>query len=1156
MKNLALALSALVLAGIIGFLYFDQPQHPNRLTELRKKTIRTSAEMAELRTLSRIEKRASGWAKPDKPEEFVTYYNVIRTAEGEISPSYAANYRLEELAKAKISAKKSFHKKGSSLTWTERGPWNNGGRTRGLLIDPDDNTHSTWFAGSVGGGIWKTTNSGDSWVDITPDLPNIAVTSLAMPASNPQVIYAGTGEGFGNFDAIKGDGIFKSTDKGQTWIQLSSTAKNTAFSYVNRIIVDPDNADILIVATRSGIYRTENGGESFAQVYSNSNSTLQIVVQESNFNIQYAAVDGFGVVRSVDGGKTWLAKGTGLPAGGRIEISVTALDTALIYASVESGTESDLYRSVNAGQSWSFVGIVTGYESWLGEQGWYDNTITVHPFNKNSIYVGGIDLYRIDIGASTKQTKLTHWYEGTGLPYVHADKHGLYTAILNESAKTFRLISTNDGGVEYSDDEGITWNKTLNGYLTTQFYGADKAPGSDRYFGGTQDNGSWLSPLWTSVTNNWETPLGGDGFASVWHHQNPNKLMGSLYNNILYRSSDGGNSWEEMSGVPQTGPFVTWIGESNIDPDLVFVFNGEGAYRTDNFGDTWDLIPIKSNWGFNGTSGKIEISKHNPQIVWAGIGMNTGTTPRSLQVSVDGGLSFTAVPNFANIGYLSGLATDPLRDSVAYAMFSVSGLAKVLKTENLGKTWTDLSKFSGGVSQNGFPNVATYSLVVMPHNPSEIWVGTEIGLFISTDAGATWSYSDNGFPAVAIWDMKIVDDQVVVATHGRGLWTATIPELLTVPLPQAIKAPRILAANPDFKGQIKVSLNLPETYDSTFIFVNSAKFLKLPDGGPRNVTVVLNDLPEGIVSIQVSGFKNNWNYRSSVAKAAKINLLEPVSSYTSNMNESADFSNFVVSQTNGSSDFIHQKPTGYLDKGLSTRHPYSENSEKTALLKVPVIIKGGESILKFKNIAIVETGEPGSVYGDEDFYDYVIVEGTKNGFKWLPLGNGYDASKYPEWLSHYNNNPGGTPSKDLFKTEAYNLLSVFAPGDTVVLRWRLFSDPYTAGWGWIIDDIEIQGTLVSVDEEGVVPIEFSLAQNYPNPFNPTTAVSYTVAQQGLVYLSVYDALGRQIETLVNQQQTPGSYTVHFNGEGKSSGIYFVKMTASGFTSTRKMMLLK
>ncbi|MCA0445898.1 MAG: T9SS type A sorting domain-containing protein [Bacteroidetes bacterium] len=1156
MKNLAIALSALVLAAIIGFLYVDQSQHPNRLTELRKKTIRTSAEMAELRTLSKIEKRAAGWAKPDKPEEFVTYYNVIRTAEGETSPSYAANYRLEELAKAKVSAKKSFSKKGSSVTWTERGPWNNGGRTRGLIIDPADNTHSTWFAGSVGGGIWKTTNAGESWTDITPELPNIAVTTLAMPASNTQVIYAGTGEGFGNFDAIKGDGIFKSTDKGQTWVQLASTAKNAVFSYVNRIIVDPDNADVLVVATKTGIYRTENGGESFTEVFKNASSTLQIVAQESDFNYQYAAVDGFGVVRSVDGGKTWLAKGTGLPAGGRIEISVTPLDTALIYASVEAGVESDLYRSVNKGKSWSFVGITDGYTSWLGEQGWYDNTITVHPFNKNIVYVGGIDLYRIDISASTKQTKLTHWYEGAGYPYVHADKHGLYTVILDEDAKTFRLISTNDGGVEYSDDEGITWNKTLNGYLTTQFYGADKAPGSDRYFGGTQDNGSWLSPLWTSVTNAWETPLGGDGFASVWHHKDPNKLMGSIYNNIIYRSEDGGVSWEEMSGVPQTGPFVTWIGESNIDPDLVFVFNAEGAYRTDNFGDTWALTPIKTNWGFNGTSGKIEISKHNPQIVWAGIGMNTGTTPRSLQVSVDGGLSFTAVPNFSNIGYLSGLVTDPLKDSTAYAMFSVSGQPKVLKTDNLGKSWTDLSKFSGGVSQNGFPNVATYCLAVMPHNPSEIWVGTEIGLFISMDAGATWSYSDNGFPAVAIWDMKIVDDQVVMATHGRGIWTATIPELLTVPLPAAIKAPRILSANPNFSGQIKLSMMIPETYDSTIVYVNSAKYLQLPDEGPREVTLLMNDLPEGQVSIQVSGYKNNWNYRSSVAKAAKITLLAPAASYTSNMNETADYSNFIVSFTNNATDFIHQKPNGYPNKGLTTRHPYSENSQKTAMLKVPIVLKQGESILKFKDIAIVETGEPGSVYGDEDFYDYVIVEGTKDGTNWLPLGDGYDASRYPDWLNQYNTASSATPSKDLMKTETYDLLSVFAPGDTIVLRWRLFSDPYTTGWGWFIDDIEIQGTLVSVDDEQAVPFEFSLAQNYPNPFNPSTAVTYTVAKPGLVYLSVYDALGRQVETLVNKQQTAGSYTVHFNGEGKSSGIYFVKMTSGGFTSTRKMMLLK
>ncbi len=1145
--------------ALAGYFYFSPSGGPDRLTELQKKKILTTAEMKELRTLSRIEKRKNGWAKPDKPDEFITALTALKTAPDQSEPGYAPNYRMTELTLARNRMQKAKYSKSaaSSATWIERGPWNNGGRTRGLLIDPDDASHNTWFAGSVGGGIWKTTDAGVTWNDLSSAFPNLAVTALAMPASSPSVIYAGTGEGFGNVDGIKGDGIFKSVDKGQNWTQISSTAGNTNFQFVNRIIADPNDANVVLAATNKGIFRTTDGGGSFSQVYTNANRTQQIVHQASNFKIQYAAVNRVGVIRSTDGGQTWSSPGSGIAASGRIEIAVTPLDTALVYAVVEADTASVLYRSTNAGQTFTKIPVSFGYQSWLGAQGWYDNTLTVHPYDSNILYVGGIDLHRLVVsGNSAKQTKLTHWYEGAGYPYVHADKHGLYTVKLNESAKTFRLISTNDGGVEYSDDAGVTWKKTLNGYLTTQFYGVDKAPGSDEYFAGSQDNGTWLVTNWTSIQSTWADPLGGDGFASVWHHGDGNKVMGSLYNNILYRSVDRGENWEEMNGIPQDGPFITWIGESNIDPDLLFVLTGSGVYRTDNFGDSWNKVTISGGWGFTGTAGKVEISRHNPQIVWAGHGMNTGTTPRQIMVSVDGGNSFSVTKNFASIGLLSGLASHPLQDSTAFALFSVAGQAKVLRTKDLGQTWTDLSKFSGGKSQNGFPDVATYSLVVMPHNPSEIWAGTEIGIFVSTDEGATWNLLQNGLPSVSVWDMKVVDDQVVIATHGRGVWTATIPELASVPLPTLVKAPRLNSASPDFSGNLNLQISFREKYDSVVVFANEIRVKKIASNSVTDTTIIISGLAAGNQNVVVGGYKNKWNYKSSTIKTAVISLLATKESFYTNMNLTEDLSQFFVSSVNGVTDFISQKPTGFPDRGLTTRHPYSEDSDKFAMLRVPIIVKNTDATLTFKNIAIVEPGEPGSVWGSSDFYDYVIVEGSKDGVSWIPLGPGYDSRKYSDWLTFFNATPTGTPSPSLLKTETYNLRSKFDAGDTVVIRFRLFSDPFVTGWGWYIDDISIQYTGVSVPEEENVPDVFVLNQNYPNPFNPSTTVSFSVPMPGLVAVTVHDALGRQIRTLANSYHRAGKYSLPFDGTGLSSGVYFVRLKAGGVIQTKKMTLLK
>lgn len=1160
-RRLGLAVSIVFLTGTLGWLFFFPSEKISRISELQDKKSLTVKEMAELRILTKIEKRKNGWAKPDQPDEYITYYNLIRTPPGKVSPAYPVNYRFDELEKAK--KRKKLKKAGdalfSELTWTERGPWNCAGRTRSLILDPEDETHSTWLAGAVSGGIWKTTNSGKSWVDLTASLPNLAVTALAMSDANPQVIYAGTGEGFGNVDAIQGDGIFKSADKGESWVQLESTTRNLGFRYINRLIADPQNENNLVVATKTGIYRTTDGGETFSAVYAKTpGSVHQLVYQPGNFKTQVASVKGNGIYRSTDGGLTWFTSKNNLSGFRRIELAVTDLDSNLVFAGVDGVTESYLYQSVDAGETWEKVTLTGDDAHWLGGQGWYGNAIMVHPYNKNIVFVGGIDIKKITLtGSSAIIEPVSSWIPGSGSIYVHADQHGFYSVKTNTETQSFRMIVTNDGGVEYSDDGGKKWNKTLNGYLTTQFYGVDKAPGTDEYFGGTQDNGSWLSPVWTSLQNEWTNVIGGDGFGVIWNHHDSNKLIGSLYYNILLQSKNRGKSWSSITGGPRNGQFVTSLGESNINPELVFVFSGNGVYRSENFGDSWALIPLRSpSWINSSTIGKVEISKHNPMIIWAGTGMENSSFSKSVHLSIDAGKSFTPVSNFGNLGYLSGLGTHPLDDSTAFVLFSSSGNPKVLKTDNLGKTWTDLSKFSGGISLNGFPDVATYCILVMPHNPSEIWVGTEIGLFISTDNGESWQYSDNGFPAVAIWEMKIVDDQVVIATHGRGIWTATIPALTTIPLPEIVASPEITSVNPVILGLFEMNITLKEEFDSAFVFINGSRVFKINNSSAGVKEIAISDLPDTNFRTRIGAYKNNWIYWSDEVTSTRIDWLDSQKEFASNLDDNNAYNLFISSQTNGVSDFINMKPGGFLSKGLSSRHPYMQNGNQTAMLKVPIIVKPENASVSFKNVAMVEPGIPGSTFGNDNFNDYVIVEGTANGKNWVGLNEGYNARKYPDWFDFYTNSFNSTPPAGLLKTENIDLLSVFSPGDTVVLRWRLFSNATKTGWGWFIDDIEIQKNPVNVDDFIGSPFELSLNQNYPNPFNPSTLITYSIKNSGLTHLAVYDALGRHVETLVNTFQNSGIYSVKFDGKSRSSGIYFVRMTSEGKQTSRKMLLLK
>ncbi len=208
---------------------------------------------------------SDGSADFSHPDLFFAYHTEIRTAED--SPDYPVNYRMAEFESALAARKKP----GKKLDWVERGPANVPGRTRALLVDPDDSNHQTWFAGSVSGGLWKTMDEGRSWQSLTDHLPNLAVSALAMADSDRDVIYMGTGEGFANIASVAGSGIFKSTDRGQSWAQLASTMEGTDFLFVNRLVVDPDDANTVLAATLRGIFRTIDGGSSWEQVYAPRN---------------------------------------------------------------------------------------------------------------------------------------------------------------------------------------------------------------------------------------------------------------------------------------------------------------------------------------------------------------------------------------------------------------------------------------------------------------------------------------------------------------------------------------------------------------------------------------------------------------------------------------------------------------------------------------------------------------------------------------------------------------------------------------------------------------------------------------------------------------------------------------------------------------------
>ncbi len=763
--------------------------------------------------------QASGYSHPG---EFLAFHAAIRAGVG--AAAYPAAYRLAELEKARQARKKP----GTRLAWVERGPGNVPGRTRGLIIDPDDPESNTWYAGSVGGGLWHTADGGASWTSLTEDLPVLSVSALVMADSDHDIIYLGTGEGFGNLDAIAGDGIFKSVDRGRTWRHLRSTSGTHDFRYVNRLAVDPSDANTVVAVTNSGVFRSADGGDSWDATYRGRGRVQDLKVRPDDFSIQFAAVNGDGIMQSGDGGRTWqLSHGTFARPVLRMELAIAPSEPDVVYFSAEaSGNGSELYRSMDAGASWTRL-VSAQFEdsfNWLGRQGWYNQTLAVHPSDPNKVFLGGIQLWEATVAGDTAALR--------NLPangVVHVDHHNILTAPLGGTGDHFMVLNANDGGVYRSTDSGERFVPAYRRYNTTQFYGVAKRPGINSYIGGTQDNGTWRSYVNPIASRGWLPAGGGDGFDTIWHSEDDRFLLRTYQFNQLERSTNGGASWASaMEGITDTGrdnaPFITSLASSPGDPDTVFLIGPSGIWRSEDFAESWELIPVASReWGAVQygwhASGKVRVSLAGPAVVWAGFRLDdSAPVTGTMHVSTDFGNSFepVSVPELAPESNISGLATHPVEDSTAYVLFSVRGSPKVLRTKDLGQTWSDLSGFEGsGTSTNGFPDVAVYDLLVMPHDTSTIWVGTEIGLFLSENGGQSWSYSDNGLPAVSIWRMILVDDEVVLATHGRGVWTYDLTEILPAEdEPEAAKRDIRLEQNyPNpFAGATTIAFSLERPY--------------------------------------------------------------------------------------------------------------------------------------------------------------------------------------------------------------------------------------------------------------------------------------------------------------------------------------------------------
>ena len=725
---------------------------------------------------------------------------------------------------------------GSSPTpgnWTSVGPANVGGMSRALVVNPQ--SPDTMYAGAAGGGVWKTTDAGKTWNPLTDFLATDSIRSLALDPKDPNTIYAGTGENLGVF-AIRGRGIFKSTDAGQSWSLLAGTEKDANFFFTFSIVVSPNDSNHVYAATSTGVHFSADGGNTWTRtldrVAPNTGCEELAIRSDQSTDYLFAACGRFSIpasaiFRNVDagGGGAW-ENVLAMPGMGRTSLAVAPSQPNTIYALLtDADPSSDFYqgalgvfRSDSSGDagSWqaktsqkdsnrvnrtllsnprsSFADICTGGTADYGGQGFHDNVITVDPLNPNRVWAGGVDIFRSDDGGDNWGIAM-FWEAGAPLG-AHADNHRLVFHPNYDGNKNQTLFNSSDGGIFMTANANadvstgtraacspyptkVAWKNLNAGFSVTQFYDGVLYPGANQYLAGAQDNGT----LWGADgfgAKSWILFRGGDGGSVMLNPKDPNEMYTNYVYLSLARSIDGGNSSVAITkGItePNASSNFLFIAPVNMDPNepkRIYI-GGRGLWRSENRGDNWQRSTTLTT-SSQGRISAIAVSPLDSNVVFYGTEFGYVFHSDKALTTDD-----TTAWDFArprSSGYVARIAFDPVDINTAYVVYRTykgSGQNYVYKTSDQGATWTAID----GSDAGALPDAPVHSIVVDPQNNQTLYLGTELGVFTSTDGGNSWLRDSNNFANTPvtqlILDRSAGTTNLVAFTFGRGVWKTALP---------------------------------------------------------------------------------------------------------------------------------------------------------------------------------------------------------------------------------------------------------------------------------------------------------------------------------------------------------------------------------------------
>jgi len=694
----------------------------------------------------------------------------------------------------------------SQLAFRNIGPSVAGGRIHDVEVVPEN--PEIMFIASASGGIWKSSSKGTMWKPVFDDQKVSTFGDIAISQSNTNIIYAGTGEQQNRQSTSWGNGIYKSTDQGETWTSIG--LENTY--HIARVIIHPKNPNIVFVAAlgnlwksseQRGVYKTTNGGQSWKKILYIDDETgvVDLTMDKNDPNTVYAATyqrmrkawgfngggSGSGIYKTTDGGKTWNELTDGLPPGdkGRIGLAASRTRSNIIYATIEHADSSGFYRSGNGGRSWERMNK-------LNPRPMYYSHIFVDPNNDDIVYMLATEFYRTEDKGKTFYQMPTRPTYDVG---VHSDHHTLW--IDSNNSKHFYLAG--DAGLHESWDYGKSYNR-LNNIPIGQFYGI----GVDmdipyNIYGGMQDNHSWVGP---SATRHWLGILSDDwrqiGFGDGMYQQ-PAPNSSILYNatqngNIVRVDRKTGNiqGIKPFSNDPKDKNRYDWVTPimiSKQSPNRVYL-GGNRLFISKNGGVSWDrtkdlskainrdslkimdVLGVDTKISRNdGTSSYGEIISMDESPLWYKI-LWVGTDDGNLQVSRDGGKNWNEVSQniygLPSDSYVSRVISSKKGRGTAYVTFDRHREGDwspyVFRTDDYGQTWQDLS--------DDLPSGSINVILEHPDNPEVLFLGTEHSLFISMNSGNDWVKFTSNLPTTLYDDMVIHprEKDLVLGTHGRSFW--------------------------------------------------------------------------------------------------------------------------------------------------------------------------------------------------------------------------------------------------------------------------------------------------------------------------------------------------------------------------------------------------